>query len=73
MIESLGREFVIQAFGNVLERSSKNAKMATGDIELQLTDLKILHKSETPPFTIEDESDGGDEIRMKYRYPRSSP
>lgn len=68
MIESLGREFVIQAIGTVLERSSKNAKMATGDIELQLTDLKILHKSETPPFTIEDESDGGDEIRMKYRY-----
>ncbi len=68
MIESLGREFVIQAIGTVLERSSKNAKMATGDIEIQLTDLKILHKSETPPFTIEDESDGGDEIRMKYRY-----
>ncbi len=68
MIESLGREFVIQAIGTVLERSSKNAKMATGDIEIQLIDLKILHKSETPPFTIEDESDGGDEIRMKYRY-----
>ncbi len=68
MIDSLGREFVIQAIGTVLERSSKNAKMDTGDIEIQLADLKILHKSETPPFTIEDESDGGDEIRLKYRY-----
>ncbi len=66
--ESLGREFVIQATGIVVERSNKNAKMATGDIEIQLDELKILHKSEVPPFTIEDESDGGDEIRMKYRY-----
>ncbi|SDD01944.1 aspartate--tRNA ligase [Williamwhitmania taraxaci] len=66
--ESLGREFVIQATGIVVERSNKNAKMATGNIEIQLDELKILHKSEVPPFTIEDESDGGDEIRMKYRY-----
>jgi aspartyl-tRNA synthetase len=64
----LGREFVIQVTGIVTERSSKNAKMATGDIEIVVTDLKVLNASDTPPFTIEDESDGGDEIRMKYRY-----
>ena len=65
---SLGREFVIQAFGEVLERQSKNAKMDTGDIEIKVNAINILNKSVTPPFTIEDESDGGEDIRMKYRY-----
>jgi aspartyl-tRNA synthetase len=64
----LGREFVIQATGNVIERVSKNPKMATGEIEIDLTALKVLNASKTPPFTIEDETDGGDELRMKYRY-----
>jgi aspartyl-tRNA synthetase len=64
----LGREFVIQAEGMVTERSNKNPKMPTGDIEIQVTRLQVLTTSATPPFTIEDESDGGDELRMKYRY-----
>lgn len=63
-----GREFVIQAEGKVAERSNKNPKMPTGDIEIQVTRVKVLNASATPPFTIEDESDGGDELRMKYRY-----
>ncbi|MBI5539106.1 MAG: aspartate--tRNA ligase [Bacteroidia bacterium] len=67
-VKSLGREFVIQVTGEVIERESKNPKMETGEIELKVQTLKILNKSITPPFTIEDESDGGDEIRMKYRY-----
>jgi aspartyl-tRNA synthetase, bacterial type len=64
----LGREFVIQATGIVKERSSKNANIMTGEIELIVSELNILNASLTPPFTIEDESDGGDDIRMKYRY-----
>lgn len=64
----LGREFVIQAEGQVAERSNKNPKMPTGDIEIQVARFMILNASLTPPFTIEDESDGGDELRMKYRY-----
>ena len=64
----LGREFVIQVTGNVCERSSRNPKMATGDIEILVETLSILNRSVTPPFTIEEESDGGDELRMKYRY-----
>ncbi len=68
MADSLGREFVIQAVGKVVERSSKNPKMPTGDIEIAISELKILSKSDTPPFTIEDVSDGGDDLRMKYRY-----
>ena len=64
----LGREFVIQAEGQVAERSNKNPKMPTGDIEIQVARFTILNYSLTPPFTIEDESDGGDELRMKYRY-----
>lgn len=64
----LGREFVVQATGTVRERSNKNPKMPTGDIEIDVTDLNILNKSELPPFTIEDETDGGEELRMKYRY-----
>ena len=68
IVRSLGREFVVQAEGKVIERVSKNTKMATGEIEIDLTSLKILNASKTPPFTIENESDGGDELRMKYRY-----
>ncbi|MEN6619126.1 MAG: aspartate--tRNA ligase [Rikenellaceae bacterium] len=66
--EKLGREFVIQAKGMVAERTSKNAKMPTGDIEIKLTDILVLNASLVPPFTVEDESDGGEEIRAKYRY-----
>lgn len=65
---SLGREFVIQAEGMVLERQSKNSKISTGEIEIKLNRITVLNKSITPPFTIEDESDGGDDIRAKYRY-----
>src|ERR1035437_2470059 len=65
---SLGREFVISASGSVSERSNKNAKMATGDIEITVEHIEILNVSKTPPFTIEDNTDGGDELRMKYRY-----
>ncbi len=64
----LGREFVIQATGKVRERSSKNKNRPTGDIEIEVSGLEILNKSKTPPFTIEDETDGGDDLRMKYRY-----
>ncbi len=64
----LGREFVIQARGKVIERVSKNPKMATGDIEIDLQDMTVLNISKTPPFTIEDQTDGGEELRMKYRY-----
>ena len=67
-VASLGREFVIQATGVVEERQSKNAKLPTGDIEIRLTDLRVLNASMTPPFTIEDESDGGEDIRARYRY-----
>jgi aspartyl-tRNA synthetase len=64
----LGREYVIAVDGKVVERSNKNPKMSTGDIEIQVSKIRILNAAETPPFTIEDESDGGDELRMKYRY-----
>jgi aspartyl-tRNA synthetase len=64
----LGREFVVQVTGEVIERSSKNKNMPTGEIEIKVSDLKILNASKTPPFTIEDETDGGDELRMQYRY-----
>ena len=64
----LGREFVIQVNGEVIERSSKNMNISTGEIEIKITELTILNASKTPPFTIEDETDGGDELRMKYRY-----
>ena len=64
----LGREFVIQVNGEVIERSSKNTNISTGEIEIKVTELTILNASKTPPFTIEDETDGGDELRMKYRY-----
>jgi len=68
IVRTLGREFVVQAEGKVIERVSKNPKMVTGEIEIDLTGIKILNASKTPPFTIENESDGGDELRMKYRY-----
>jgi len=66
--QQLGREFVIQVKGKVVERASKNPKISTGDIEVLVSDLKILNASIVPPFTIEDKTDGGDELRMKYRY-----
>ena len=68
MAGRLGREFVIQATGQVAERYSKNGKLATGDIEILVTEMKVISESQTPPFTIEDNTDGGDELRMKYRY-----
>ncbi|HRZ97694.1 MAG TPA: aspartate--tRNA ligase, partial [Paludibacter sp.] len=64
----LGREFVIQMTGKVAERTNKNANIPTGEIEILVEELQILNESETPPFTIEDNTDGGDDIRMKYRY-----
>ena len=68
MAGKLGREYCIQATGTVAERYSKNKKLATGDIEVLVTELNVLSESATPPFTIEDDTDGGDELRMKYRY-----
>ncbi|MDD4756748.1 MAG: aspartate--tRNA ligase [Prolixibacteraceae bacterium] len=68
VLENIGREYVIQASGTVRERTSKNPKIPTGEIEVELSGLKILSSSEIPPFTIEEETDGGDELRMKYRY-----
>ena len=68
MVRTLGREFVIKAIGNVIERVSKNPNIPTGEIEIDLKSVEILNSSKTPPFTIEDNTDGGDEIRMKYRY-----
>ncbi len=67
-VAKLGREYVIQVKGTVVERASKNNKIPTGDIEISLNGLTVLSESEIPPFTIEDQTDGGDELRMKYRY-----
>ncbi len=64
----LGREFVIQITGKVIERANKNSKIPTGDIEIEVSSLNILNVAKLPPFTIEDETDGGDDIRMQYRY-----
>ncbi len=64
----LGREFVIQAIGKVRERSNKNLKIPTGEIEIEVEELNVLNRSEIPPFTIEEDTDGGEELRMKYRY-----
>ena len=64
----LGREFVIQTTGTVIERTSKNDKIPTGDIEIKVAKLEVLNSSKVPPFIIEDETDGGEELRMKYRY-----
>ena len=66
--KTLGREFVIQVRGTVIERESKNANIPTGDIEILVSELHILNEAIVPPFTIEDETDGGEDIRMKYRY-----
>jgi len=68
MAKSLGREFVIQVTGTVIERSSKNPNLETGDIEILVSKLTVLNEAIVPPFTIEDETDGGEELRMKYRY-----
>lgn len=68
MAESLGREYVLRITGKVVERSSKNPKMETGDIEVEIGRMTLLNQAQTPPFTIEEHSDGGDELRMKYRY-----
>lgn len=67
-IDKLGREFVIQVKGVVRERSSKNTKIPTGEIELNITELNLLNKAAVPPFTIQEDTDGGDELRMKFRY-----
>ena len=67
-LNKLGREYVVQVQGTVLERSNKNDKIPTGDIEIGITSVTVLNKSEVPPFTIEDETDGGEELRLRYRY-----
>ncbi|MCD6544062.1 MAG: aspartate--tRNA ligase, partial [Flavobacteriaceae bacterium] len=66
--KALGREFVIQVTGTVIEREAKNSNIKTGDIEILVSKLTVLNSAKVPPFTIEDETDGGDELRMKYRY-----
>lgn len=68
LARDLGREYVIQVKGTVIERSSKNLNISTGEIEIKVEELKVLNAAKTPPFTIENESDGGEELRMKYRY-----
>jgi aspartyl-tRNA synthetase len=68
LAKTLGREFVIQVKGTVIEREAKNKNMSTGDIEILVTEMTVLNAALTPPFTIEDETDGGEDIRMKYRY-----
>ena len=68
---NLNREWVVEIEGVVRERSHKNHKINTGEIEIEAEKLTILNKSKTPPFTIEDETDGGEELRMKYRFLRS--
>ncbi|MDI3525968.1 MAG: aspartyl-tRNA synthetase [Tenuifilum sp.] len=68
LVKELGREYVVKITGEVIERASKNKKIPTGEIEVKVYELNILNPSEIPPFTIEDETDGGDELRMKYRY-----
>ena len=66
--KTLGREFVVQVHGRVIEREAKNSAIPTGDVEVLVKELSILNPAETPPFTMEDETDGGDDLRMKYRY-----
>jgi aspartyl-tRNA synthetase len=65
---SLGREFVLQATGAIIERKSKNPNLPTGDIEIKVTSMTVLNPAKTPPFLIDDETDGGDDLRLKYRY-----
>ena len=67
-VKDLGREFVIKVTGTVVERSNKNPKISTGEIEIKVSDLEVLNAAKLPPFMIEDETDGGDELRMRYRY-----
>ncbi|HOY52437.1 MAG TPA: aspartate--tRNA ligase, partial [Prolixibacteraceae bacterium] len=67
-VARLGREFVLQAKGRVRERSSKNKNMATGDVEVELTSVRVLSAAAVPPFTIQNDTDGGDDLRMKFRY-----
>ncbi|HUC82672.1 MAG TPA: OB-fold nucleic acid binding domain-containing protein, partial [Flavisolibacter sp.] len=64
----LGREFVLQVTGKVTERSNKNPQLPTGEIEITVSSFKVLNKSAVPPFTIQDDTDGGDDLRMRYRY-----
>ena len=66
--QKLGREFVIQVKGTVIERESKNKNIPTGEVEVLVKELTILNNAKLPPFTIEDDTDGGEELRMKYRY-----
>src|SRR5690606_25417497 len=66
--QQLGREFVIQVKGTVIERESKNKNIPTGEIEILVSDLQILNESKVPPFSIENDTDGGEDLRMKYRY-----
>ena len=66
--KKLGREFVIQVKGTVIERASKNPKIPTGEVEILVKELTVLNESLLPPFTIEDQTDGGEELRLKYRY-----
>jgi aspartyl-tRNA synthetase len=66
--QPLGREFVLQVKGKVIERTSKNTQIPTGEIEIKVESFNVLNKSNTPPFTIQDDTDGGDDLRMKYRY-----
>lgn len=68
IVKELSREYVIQISGEVVERASKNSKLPTGDVEVRANTVKVLNPSDIPPFTIEDDTDGGDELRMKYRY-----
>ena len=68
LARKLGREFVIKISGNVVERENKNPNNPTGDIEIDVKTLEVLNESKTPPFTIEDNTDGGDDLRMQYRY-----
>ena len=68
LAKTLGREFVINIRGTVIERASKNSLIDTGEVEVLVSELNVLNSSLTPPFTIENESDGGEELRMKYRY-----
>lgn len=67
-LSKVGREWVIKAVGVVRERSAKNSQLPTGDIEIEVKELEVLNPSEVPPFTIEEHSDGGDDLRMRYRY-----
>ena len=69
----IGREYVLQVKGIVVERSNKNPKISTGDIEIEVGDFAIMNVASVPPFTIEEDTDGGDELRMKYRYLKKKP